>query len=71
MHGHDGLSPSICEINEINSIRKGPLPVNGPASDLAWSDPGEDQGWKESPRVLVFFTDGPDVIDQFNHTNKI
>lgn len=67
---HGGLSPSLCKIDEINSIKKGPLSVNGPASDLAWSDLGEDHGWKKSPRGSGFLY-GPDVTDRFNHTNKI
>ena len=67
---HGGLSASICEIDEINGIRKGPLPVNSAASDLAWSDPGEDHGWKKSPSGSDFLY-GPDVTNQLNHTNKI
>jgi len=55
-----------------NSIKKGLLSANGPASNLAWSDPGEDHvmGGKKSPRGTGFLY-GPDVTDQFNHTNKI
>lgn len=64
---HGGLSPSISAVDEINEIKKDPLPS---ASDLVWSDPGETNGWEESPRGSDFLF-GPDIARQFNHENNI
>lgn len=37
---HGGLSPKIKQVNEINSLnRKQEIPIDGPMSDLMWSDP--------------------------------
>ena len=68
---HGGLSPSVFAVDEINEIKKGPLPYasSGPASDLVWSDPGETNGWEASPRGSGFLY-GPDIARQFNHENN-
>lgn len=65
-----GVSPSVSAIDEINEIKKGPLPSSGPASDLVWSDPGENNGWNASPRGSGFLY-GPDIARKFNHENNI
>lgn len=66
---HGGLSFSILEVDEINEIKKGPLPSSGPASDLLWSDPGKINDWKTSPRGSGFLY-GPDIARKFNHENN-
>ena len=67
---HGGLSPSVSAIDELNEIKKGPLPSSGPASDLVWSDPGENNRWNASPRGSGFLY-GPDIARKFNHENNI
>ncbi|GBG29859.1 Serine/threonine-protein phosphatase 4 catalytic subunit [Hondaea fermentalgiana] len=68
---HGGLSPSINTLDQIRIIdRKQEVPHDGAMCDLMWSDPEDIDGWGLSPRGAGYLF-GKDVVDKFNHTNKI
>lgn len=54
---HGGLSPSIQRIDQIRVLNRfKEVPIEGPLSDLMWSDPDPDHdGFKESPRYFIMF----------------
>lgn len=67
---HAGLSPSINSIDEINQYNR-KREIEGPISDLLWSDPEDSiKGWTESPRGAGFLF-GKNVVDKFNGINNI
>jgi len=48
---HGGLSPSIKEVNDLNSIdRLKEIPQEGVMCDILWSDPDQIEGWSVSGR---------------------
>ena len=54
---HGGLSPSICTIDEMRTLKRDQeIPHEGPFCDLMWSDPEDIEEWgiHESPRCRVF-----------------
>lgn len=68
---HGGLSPTIDtldHIREINRIQE--VPINGAMCDLLWSDPQDQGGWVVSFRGAGY-NFGPDISEQFNHTNSL
>ena len=68
---HGGLSPTIDtldHIREINRIQE--VPINGAMCDLIWSDPQDQGGWVVSFRGAGY-SFGPDISEQFNHTNGL
>uniref|UniRef100_A0A7S0SP98 Serine/threonine-protein phosphatase n=1 Tax=Mantoniella antarctica TaxID=81844 RepID=A0A7S0SP98_9CHLO len=68
---HGGLSPTITTIDQIRTIdRKQEVPHDGAMCDLLWSDPEDVTGWGLSPRGAGYLFGG-DVVQQFNHSNKI
>eukprot|EP00919_Chromeraceae_sp_WS-2016_P038809 GHVR01092635.1.p1 GENE.GHVR01092635.1~~GHVR01092635.1.p1 ORF type:complete len:305 (-),score=63.58 GHVR01092635.1:320-1234(-) len=68
---HGGLSPTICNLDEIRSIdRKQEVPHDGAMCDLMWSDPEEIAGWGLSPRGAGYLF-GEDIVAEFNHNNSI
>lgn len=68
---HGGLSPSIDTLDSVRGLeRLQEVPHEGAMCDLLWSDPDDRQGWGISPRGAGY-TFGPDVSEQFNHTNGL
>ena len=48
---HGGLSPSLGALDHIRLLdRFHEVPMEGPISDLLWSDPTEAEGWGVSAR---------------------
>jgi hypothetical protein len=68
---HGGLSPSIDTLDSVRTLdRIQEVPHEGSMCDLLWSDPDDRQGWGISPRGAGY-TFGPDISEQFNHTNGL
>ena len=68
---HGGLSPSIDTLDTVRTLdRVQEVPHEGAMCDLLWSDPDDRAGWGISPRGAGY-TFGPDISDQFNHTNGL
>lgn len=68
---HGGLSPSINELDHIQTIdRKQEVPHDGAMCDLLWSDPEDVKGWAVSPRGAGYLF-GDDIVAQFNHVNNL
>lgn len=69
---HGGLSPSARDLDTIrDQERRQELPHTGVLTDLAWSDPEEEQtGWRESPRGAGY-TFGQDVTEEWNENNGL
>lgn len=68
---HGGLSPTIDKLDQVRQLeRLSEVPVDGPMCDLLWSDPHDQTGWATSPRGAGF-NFGPDISEQFNHTNDL
>lgn len=68
---HGGLSPSIHAIDEIHLLlRFQELPLDGPLSDLVWSDPSPKEGFVPSSRGAGYLF-GSNVVSTFNHVNRI
>jgi len=69
---HERLTPEINTLDQIRVIdRKQEVPHDGAMCDLLWSDPEDGiEGWGLSPRGAGYLFGG-NVVDQFNHTNKI
>tara|TARA_B110000208_G_scaffold160536_1_gene195719 strand:- start:384 stop:1376 length:993 start_codon:yes stop_codon:yes gene_type:complete len=69
---HGGLSPVLAGIDAIRAtLPLGlPIPQEGPASDLLWSDPDDRLGWGFSPRGAGF-TFGADVTAAWNRANGV
>jgi len=70
---HGGLSPDVKSLDHMRTIeRRMEIPVQGPFSDLMWSDP-EDLPcgtWQVSPRGAGWFF-GHKVAREFNHLNGL
>lgn len=70
-YDHRGLSSSIQTLDQIQSIdRKKKVTHYGPMSNLFWSDPKGNQGWRVSPRGTGYLF-GNDVVQKFNTANNI
>lgn len=68
---HGGLSPTIDSLDHIRQINRfQEVPINGAMCDLLWSDPQEQSGWIVSFRGAGY-NFGPDISEQFNHTNGL
>ena len=68
---HGGLSPSIDTLDSVRKLdRVQEVPHEGAMCDLLWSDPDDRLGWGISPRGAGY-TFGPDISEQFNHTNGL
>ena len=69
---HGGLSPSIETIDEIRKLNRVKEPgLEGPITDLLWSDPNPNPGYNPNIGRGVGYTFGQDVSEKFTHTNKI
>lgn len=67
---HAGLSPQIKSIDEINQFNR-KQEIEGPITDLLWSDPEDDiKNWAVSPRGAGFLF-GKDAVKEFNKINSI
>ena len=69
---HGGLfSRENVTINELKKIdRYIDVPHTGIMSELLWSDPRDESGWRPSDRGIgVFF--GPDITDKFLNDNNL
>lgn len=68
---HGGLSPSIKLIDQIRTIdRKQEIPLEGPLTDLLWSDPDQVDNWVLNPRNAGWLF-GASITKQFNLINNI
>uniref|UniRef100_A0A0N4Z6R6 Serine/threonine-protein phosphatase n=1 Tax=Parastrongyloides trichosuri TaxID=131310 RepID=A0A0N4Z6R6_PARTI len=70
---HGGLSPEIQYIDQLYSIKRNrEIPLDGPLSDLLWSDPEENllEDFASSPRGCGWiFSEG--AVTKFNQDNDI
>lgn len=67
---HGGLSPSITNIDQIAKINRfQEVPVEGPITDLLWSDPVDTNGFNENPRGAGI-TFGPVISSSYSGCNK-
>jgi len=68
---HGGLSPSICTIDQVRTLKRNQeIPHEGAFCDLMWSDPEDIEQWGMSPRGAGYLF-GSKVTKQFNHTNGL
>ena len=72
---HAGLSPTILNIDDINSIQRiQEIPHEGPFADLMWSDPTDSEnmcsGFTLSARGAGYMF-GQDVVDRFLQENGV
>lgn len=68
---HGGLSPSLSTIDDLKNIdRKKEPPQDGLFSDILWSDPDNEEGFKESLRGAGFVFGG-DVTHKFLQQNNL
>ncbi|KAK0409861.1 hypothetical protein QR680_004802 [Steinernema hermaphroditum] len=68
---HGGLSPAGFTLDNIANVdRIKEPPKYGIMTHLLWSDPGQQQGWKDSNRK-GYYAFGPNVTAQFLHVNGL
>ncbi|KAG9391143.1 Ser/Thr protein phosphatase [Carpediemonas membranifera] len=68
---HGGLSPSVHTIDRIRQLlRYQELPLEGPLSDLLWSDPSTKEGFAPNSRGAGHFF-GANVVEAFCRVNRI
>eukprot|EP00825_Cyclidium_porcatum_P000762 TRINITY_DN1029_c0_g1_i1.p1 TRINITY_DN1029_c0_g1~~TRINITY_DN1029_c0_g1_i1.p1 ORF type:complete len:332 (-),score=56.73 TRINITY_DN1029_c0_g1_i1:69-1064(-) len=68
---HGGLSPDISMIEQIRTIdRNQEIPLEGPFTDLLWSDPDEVETWAQNSRGAGWLF-GDKVTKKFNQINDI
>ncbi|KAL4461075.1 hypothetical protein ABPG74_016547 [Tetrahymena malaccensis] len=66
---HGGLSPDIKTVDQIRVIhRKQEIPLEGPFTDLLWSDPDDVGSWAMNSRGAGWLF-GDKVTSDFNHIN--
>jgi diadenosine tetraphosphatase ApaH/serine/threonine PP2A family protein phosphatase len=68
---HGGLSPELKTVDQIRLLhRRQEVPMEGPLSDLVWSDPENVDGWVVSNRGAGYLF-GPRVTREFLHINSL
>jgi diadenosine tetraphosphatase ApaH/serine/threonine PP2A family protein phosphatase len=68
---HGGLSPEIRMVEQLAQIeRRQDIPLNGPISDMCWSDPEEILGWGENMRGAGWLF-GKRCVDEFLQNNNL
>eukprot|EP01129_Flabellula_baltica_P007355 TRINITY_DN2854_c0_g2_i1.p1 TRINITY_DN2854_c0_g2~~TRINITY_DN2854_c0_g2_i1.p1 ORF type:complete len:310 (-),score=61.88 TRINITY_DN2854_c0_g2_i1:3-932(-) len=68
---HAGLSEDLASIEQIQEMdRFCDVPMSGLMTDLLWSDPHDDDGWKESPRGASKLW-GPEETKSFCSENNL
>jgi len=68
---HGGLSPEVKTLDQIRLIdRRMDVPLEGPFSDLMWSDPEDVDSWAMSPRGAGWLFGGK-VTKEFNYINDL
>eukprot|EP01013_Petalomonas_cantuscygni_P044328 TRINITY_DN8926_c0_g1_i2.p1 TRINITY_DN8926_c0_g1~~TRINITY_DN8926_c0_g1_i2.p1 ORF type:complete len:314 (+),score=50.09 TRINITY_DN8926_c0_g1_i2:120-1061(+) len=68
---HGGLSPTLTHIDELRVLdRLCEVPHEGTLCDVLWSDPGDTDGWRPSPRGAGWLF-GADRAMAFVHDNGL
>lgn len=69
---HGGLSPSLSSIDHIRFLNRfKDVPMEGPMTDLLWSDPSTtDSSFVANPQGAGFLF-GSDAVDKFTRTNNL
>jgi len=70
---HGGLAESVKTIEDISKMdRKMEIQVDGPMTDIIWSDPSDDENiaWKPSPRGVSQLY-GVKLVEEFLNANKL
>jgi serine/threonine-protein phosphatase PPG1 len=69
---HGGLSPSLTSIDHIRFLNRfKEVPMEGPMTDLLWSDPTTDDGGFVTNPQGAGFLFGSDAVDKFTTTNGL